>query len=156
MTNKKFLAGILGILLVFNFVLVSCDHGNGGDPKPKVLKITGMGDAGTGGFIVGLFSTIPDEGEPVTEINGFGVSSNGEVTIELKAGDPQTGQVWTGTGSYFVNAIDTTEGGLIYLYTNGAAIIDGNYSVLTKINFSDTVTTVSLDKFASAVNDLGE
>jgi hypothetical protein len=31
MTNKKLLVGILGILLVFSFVLAGCDHGGGGD-----------------------------------------------------------------------------------------------------------------------------
>jgi hypothetical protein len=113
-----------------------------------------MGEVGTSGFIVGMFSTMPTEGEPETEINGFGLSSNGEVTIELKVGNPQTGPVWTGTGSYFVNAIDTGDGGLIYLYTNGEESVGENYSNVSKINFSDTVTTVSLDKFASADNDL--
>jgi Zn/Cd-binding protein ZinT len=34
MTNKKLGAGILGILLTFSFVLVSCDN-DGGDPEPE-------------------------------------------------------------------------------------------------------------------------
>jgi hypothetical protein len=32
MTNKKFWAGILGILLVFSFVLVGCDNSTNGEP----------------------------------------------------------------------------------------------------------------------------
>ncbi|MHB9291852.1 hypothetical protein Holit_00938 [Hollandina sp. SP2] len=156
MTNKKPLAGILGILLVFSFVLVGCDNDGGSseNTEPKSIKITGMNAAGTEGFIVGLFSTIPAEGEPETEINGYGASSNGEATIELKAGNPFTGEAWTGTGSYYVNAIDTAEGGLIYLYTGNGEMPNETYSNLAKINFSDTVTTVSLDKFASMENDL--
>lgn len=96
-----------------------------------------------------------EAGEPENEITGFGVSSNGEVTIELKVGsNPQTGQAWTGMGSYFVNAIDTTEGGLIYLYTNGASSVGEGYSNVNRVNFTNTVTAISLDKFASAANDL--
>jgi hypothetical protein len=92
---------------------------------------------------------MPDEGEPVTEINSFGFSSNGEATIELKAGNPETGPAWTGTGSYFVNAINT--GGLFYLYMNTATERPNTtYSNVPRLKFSDTVTTVSLDKFASA------
>jgi hypothetical protein len=113
-----------------------------------------MGTAGTSGFIVGLFSAIPEEGEPENEITGFGMASSGEATIALKIGNPQTGEAWTGTGSYYVNAIDTGEGGLIYLYTGNGAPPNETYSNLVKVNFSDTVTTVSLNKFASMENDL--
>jgi hypothetical protein len=153
MPNKKLLAGILGILLVFGFVLVGCDNDGGSNEntEPKSIKITGMGTVGTSGFIVGLFNTMPTEGEPVTEINGFGFSQNGEATIELKEGSPQTGPAWTGTGSYFVNAIDTGTGGLFYLYMNSATERpNATYSNVPRLKFSDTVTTVSLDKFASA------
>jgi hypothetical protein len=102
-----------------------------------------------------MFSAMHEAGEPENEITGFGVSSNGEVTIELKVGsNPQTGQAWTGMGSYFVNAIDTTEGGLIYLYTNGASSVGEGYSNVNRVNFTNTVTAISLDKFASAANDL--
>jgi Zn/Cd-binding protein ZinT len=42
MTNKKNLAGILGILLVFSFVLISCDNGGGGgDPESELAKWAG-------------------------------------------------------------------------------------------------------------------
>jgi hypothetical protein len=114
-----------------------------------------MGTAGTSGFIVGLFGAMPDEGEPETEITGFGLSIDGEAIIELKEGNPYTGPAWTGTGDYYVNAIDTGEGGLIYLYTNGAegGVGDG-YSNVSRIRFRNTVTTVSLNKFASMENDL--
>ncbi|MDR2394009.1 MAG: hypothetical protein LBD93_07635 [Treponema sp.] len=37
MTNKKLLAGILGILLVFGFVL----DNDGGDPEPELAKWAG-------------------------------------------------------------------------------------------------------------------
>jgi hypothetical protein len=142
--------GFIAFALVL--LLSACSNEN---TDPKLLKITGMGGVGTGGFIVGMFSAMPEAGEPENEITGFGVSSNGEVTIELKVGsNPQTGSAWTGTGSYFVNAIDTTEGGLIYLYTGGASTVGDGYSNVTKVNFSNTVTTVSLDKFASTENDL--
>jgi hypothetical protein len=53
-----------------------------------------------------------------------------------------------------VNGIDFTPGGLIYLYTNGAASVGEGYSNVTKVNFSNTVTTISLDKFVSMENDL--
>jgi hypothetical protein len=46
MTNKKLLAGILGILLVFGFILVGCDHGGGGgDTEPKLAKWNGTWNA---------------------------------------------------------------------------------------------------------------
>jgi hypothetical protein len=143
-------------LVAFVLLAAGCDNDSGSNKntEPKLLKITGMGQAGTSGFIVGMFSEMPTEGEPETEINGFGTAGNGEVTIELKVGNPQTGPAWTGTGSYYVNAIDTGDGGLIYLYTNGAETVGENYSNVTKVNFSDTVTTLSLDKFASMENDL--
>jgi Zn/Cd-binding protein ZinT len=41
MTNKKLLAGILGILLVFSFVLVGCDNDNGGDPESELAEWNG-------------------------------------------------------------------------------------------------------------------
>ena len=143
-------------LAAFVLLAAGCDNdsGSGENTEPKLLKITGMDDAGTSGFIVGMFSAMPTVGEPETEINGMGTASNGVVIIELKAGNPQTGPAWTGTGSYYVNAIDTGEGGLIYLYTNGAEDVGENYGNVTKVNFSGTVTTLSLDKFASMENDL--
>jgi hypothetical protein len=150
-------------LVAFVLLAAGCENDNGNsengngsseNTEPKSIKITDMGAAGTGGFIVGMFSAMPEAGEPENEITGFGFSSNGEATIELKVGNPQAGPAWTGTGSYFVNAIDTSEGGLIYLYTNGAASVGEGYSNVTKVNFSNTVTTVSLDKFASVENDL--
>jgi hypothetical protein len=148
--------GFAVLLITAIFTLAGCDNDGGSskNTEPKSIKITGMGTAGTSGFIVGLFSTIPTEGEPETEIAGFGISSNGVATIELKAGNPYTGPAWTDTGSYYVNAIDTGEGGLIYLYTGNGAPPNETYSNLVKVNFSDTVTTVSLDKFASMENDL--
>ncbi|MDR0628956.1 MAG: hypothetical protein LBG24_04840 [Treponema sp.] len=155
--NKFSMWKVLGLITFVLVLLVSaCDNGSSEntDPDPKVLKITNVGTAGTGGFMVGMFSEMPEEGEPENEISGFGRSSNGVATIELKVGNPQTGPAWTGTGSYYVNAIDTTEGGLIYLYTNGEETVGENYSNVTKVNFSGTVTTLSLDKFASMENDL--
>jgi hypothetical protein len=146
--------GFAVLLITAIFTLAGCDSdGSSENIEPKSIKITGMDTAGTSGFIVGLFSTIPEAGEPENEITGFGMASNGEATIALKIGNPQ-GEVWTGTGSYYVNAIDTGEGGLIYLYTGNGAPPDETYSNLVKVNFSDTVTTVSLDKFASMENDL--
>jgi hypothetical protein len=147
--------GFAVLMIAAIFTLAGCDSdGSSENTEPKSIKITGMGTAGTSGFIVGLFSTIPEEGEPENEITGFGMASNGEATIALKVGNPQTGEVWTGTGSYYVNAIDTGEGGLIYLYTGNGAPPNETYSNLVKVNFSDTITTVSLDKFASMENDL--
>jgi Zn/Cd-binding protein ZinT len=40
MTNKKLLAGILSILLVFSFVLAGCDN-DGDDPDPELAKWAG-------------------------------------------------------------------------------------------------------------------
>jgi hypothetical protein len=156
MVKNKFSMRKVSCLIAFVVALLvsACDGGSSENTDPKSIKITGMGTAGTGGFIVGMFGTMPEAGEPETEINGFGIASNGEVIIELKAGNPQTGPSWTGTGSYYVNAIDTTEGGLIYLYTNGASSVGEGYSNVAKVNFKDTVTTISLDKFASMENDL--
>jgi hypothetical protein len=50
MTNKKLLAGILGILLVFNFVLVGCDDGSSPkDALPRdALDGTTWGSLATG------------------------------------------------------------------------------------------------------------
>jgi Zn/Cd-binding protein ZinT len=45
MTNKKLLAGILGIALVFGFVLTGCDNGGGGDPEPELAKWAGTWNA---------------------------------------------------------------------------------------------------------------
>jgi Zn/Cd-binding protein ZinT len=44
MTNKKLLAGILGILLVFSFVLVSCPN-DGGGAEPELAKWAGTWNA---------------------------------------------------------------------------------------------------------------
>jgi Zn/Cd-binding protein ZinT len=153
--------GFAVLLITAMFTWVGCDNDSGSkeNTDPKVIKITGMGTAGTEGFIVGLFSTMPeiaenpeDQEEPENEITGSGKASNGVVTIELKVGsnpfDP-TAEAWTGTGSYYVNAVDTATGGLLYLYTNGKETVGTGYSNVTKVNFSDTVTTLSLDKFAS-------
>jgi hypothetical protein len=110
--NKSVMRKVLGFIVFVLVLLVSACSNDGGreNTDPKLLKITGMGDVGASGFIVGMFSAMPEAGEPENEITGFGVPSNGEVTIELKVGsNPQAGSAWIGTGSYFVNAIDTTE-----------------------------------------------
>jgi Zn/Cd-binding protein ZinT len=44
MTNKKLLAGILGMVLVFSFVLASCSD-SGGDPEPELAKWKGTWNA---------------------------------------------------------------------------------------------------------------
>jgi hypothetical protein len=158
MKTKRYFFGlpavlpVLGLVLAASLALAGCGDSSE-NTEPKSIRITGMGTAGTSGFIVGLFSALPEEGEPENEITGFGMASNGEATIALKIGNPQD-EVWTGTGSYYVNAIDTGDDGLIYLYTGDGAPPNETYSNVVKINFSDTVTTVSLDKFASMENDL--
>jgi Zn/Cd-binding protein ZinT len=46
MTNKKLLAGILSILLVFSFVLAGCDNGSDvDDPEPKLAEWAGTWNA---------------------------------------------------------------------------------------------------------------
>jgi hypothetical protein len=155
----KRILSLLMVLMICATMLAGCGaNNNTSEPgsssventEPKSIKITDMGTVGQNGFVVGVFSTMPTEGEPVTEINGFGFSVNGEATIELKEGDAQTGSAWTGTGSYFVNAIDIDTGGLFYLYMDGQERPNETYSNVPKLDFNDTVTTVSLDKFASA------
>jgi hypothetical protein len=79
------------ITLVLVLLASACSDRSNENTEPKVLKITGMGEAGTCG--------------------------------------------------------------LIYLYTNGASGVGDGYRNVTRINFSNTVTTVSLDKFASFENE---
>jgi Zn/Cd-binding protein ZinT len=75
MTNKKLLAGILGILLVFSFVLIGCPN-DGGDPEPELAEWNGtwnpihdyLDDAGLKASFQAQMDALPPE-YGITDVN---------------------------------------------------------------------------------------
>jgi hypothetical protein len=122
------LFGVIALVAIIGFSMASCDDGGGGSNE-KSIKITGLGEWNGSSYQLGLASTVDklyDE-----DLVAFAEGTIRSATQTAPLLDYNTGDPWTGSGSYFVG---------VYL---------GGYAFVTKSkkSFNSSVTTLSIDDF---------
>jgi hypothetical protein len=112
MVNKRFLLGMLAIVLVFGTMVVGCDNGstNSVNTDPKNITITGID--GSGNIRIGIGTNVIAS-NMVLVAEGYGTVSNGSVIVALM--EPN-GEYWTGSGAYNIFAVYQ---GMESFYTGG-------------------------------------
>lgn len=146
MTNKKFLAGMFGLILVFGMAFAGCDNGttDGEKGEPKKITITGL--AGKTGDVMVVIAT--GIGEAGLVAVGQGTIANNSVTVSLKK---QDNSEWRGTGSYYMEIYIV--GDEIYEYTNGktqeelGVYSQADFAKLPKYNITETISVIAFSRF---------
>ncbi|MDR1909507.1 MAG: hypothetical protein LBQ35_06295 [Spirochaetaceae bacterium] len=143
--SKLLLGGVLALTLVVGMMAVGCDNGTTSNTDPKTITITGLtGKTGEVEFIV---SSTPDDVDAVAA--GVGTINNNSVTIALVELPYGSGNVWTGTGSYYL----MMEVDSFYWYSNGLTFealgISGesDISKLPKFSIEEAASTIGFDRF---------
>jgi hypothetical protein len=155
MANRKFLWGILAMVLVFGVLIISCNTDGDNDlstnNNPKKITITGL-TGQSGQIIISLANHIDGASYVAT---GAGTISGDSVTLSLKKYGFNID--WTDTGSYYSYVTIGSKNPLsAYYYTNGKTFaelgITGYLSMsdmdkLEKISITETTTVVAFEKF---------
>jgi hypothetical protein len=143
MANKKYVWGMLAVILAFTMVIAGCNQDGDDDENtdPKKITITGIPSGITGEVMIGIAI------ETGFIAVGEATSTNNSVTVSLKSADDDgypTDNDWTGTGSFMVFLyIGDTE----YIYTNGADLNADSFADIPKYNITSAVSTIPFDKF---------
>jgi len=90
MKNKLKLFGIITLVVIIGFLMVTCDNDNGGNDSTGKLTITGFSDEFNGKYVIAqLWSTDVDEiyaaetASIASDKATFGLISNNKVTLNV-------------------------------------------------------------------------
>jgi hypothetical protein len=156
MTNKKFLMGMLAILLSFGMAVVGCGDGGGGS-SGKTLTITGITE--TADFI-GVH-LLTKNNWLYQDAFGSERLSGSSITIPLIDQRSPIGiddrMYWEGSGSYILIIDLTTYIGnerneVSYVWTNGKTfeelgLTDDSDEEIPRYDFSSTNSTIPFSQF---------
>jgi hypothetical protein len=138
------------VLLVFGMVFMACDNGNGGDgdisTDPKSITITGIN--GSGSIRIGIGTNVIGP-NMVLVAEGYGIVSNGSVTVALKEPDDDD---WTGSGPYNIFAIfqgneSFYTGGRTFTQLGITAPTAADAAKLPKYNITNTTSVIAANQF---------
>jgi len=146
----KFLFVMLAVVLVFGMMACS-DSGDGTTPKQtgnaKSITITGLVEK-SGDIYFGI---LPSSTDGTYSAAGIGTISGNSAKIDLL--DVNTGEPWTGSGSYYLAF--SLEDESTYIYTDGKTFaqlgitdLDEDAHKLPKYNISSDNSTIPFSKFA--------
>jgi hypothetical protein len=124
------LLGIIALVAVIGFSMAACGGSGGGSGSGKSIRIIDLDDFYGSSYQLGLATSIDNLLSERIVAFAEGTIRSGTQTAPLL--DYYTGDPWTGSGSYYVGVI-----------------IDNFFLAATrsKISFSSSVTTISVDDF---------